>query len=75
MPASPIDKIELFHVALPPRREHKWTGQTGSRSAAIFLSSLTDAGGVSGWGESTALKDWAGEFGRYFGESSGNHPF
>ena len=70
MPASPIDKIELFHVALPPRREHKWTGQTEPIGGYILVK-LTDAGGVSGWGESTALKDWAGEFGRYFGESPG----
>ena len=26
-----------------------------------------------GWGEAPALKDWGGEFGRYFGESPGNH--
>jgi muconate cycloisomerase len=70
MPGNPIDKIELFHVALPPRREHKWTGQTEPIGGYILVK-LTDAGGVSGWGESTALKDWAGEFGRYFGESPG----
>ena len=68
MPVNPIEKIELFHVALPPRREHKWTGQTEPIGGYILVK-LTDAGGKSGWGESTALKDWAGEFGRYFGES------
>jgi muconate cycloisomerase len=68
MALSPIDKIELFHVALPPRREHKWTGQTEPIGGYILVK-VTDAAGLSGWGESTALKDWAGEFGRYFGES------
>ena len=28
MSNSPIASIELFHVVLPPRREHKWTGAT-----------------------------------------------
>ena len=68
MSLHPIEKIELFHVALPPRREHKWTGQTEPIGGYILVKA-SDAAGVSGWGESTALKDWAGDFGRYFGES------
>ncbi len=34
-----------------------------------LIVKMTDSSGRSGWGEATALKDWAGEFGRYFGES------
>ena len=30
---------------------------------------MTDADGRVGWGEAPVLKDWGGEFGRYFGES------
>ena len=30
---------------------------------------MTDDAGNVGWGEAPALKDWGGEFGRYFGES------
>src|SRR3954467_3920718 len=30
---------------------------------------MTDEDGRTGWGEAAALKDWGGEFGRYFGES------
>ena len=30
---------------------------------------MTDDAGHVGWGEAPALKDWGGEFGRYFGES------
>jgi muconate cycloisomerase len=33
------------------------------------LTRLTDDAGHVGWGEAPALKDWGGEFGRYFGES------
>ena len=25
-----VEKIDLFHVALPTRRTHKWKGLTGS---------------------------------------------
>ena len=32
---------------------------------------MTDDAGIVGWGEAPALKDWGGEFGRYFGESPG----
>ena len=32
---------------------------------------MTDAEGRSGWGEAPVLKDWGGEFGRYYGESAG----
>jgi muconate cycloisomerase len=33
------------------------------------LTRATSDAGVTGWGEAPALKDWGGEFGRYFGES------
>ncbi len=63
-----IERIELVSVALPRRREHKWTGAT-EPIGSYLLVKMTDAAGRVGWGEATALKDWAGEFGRYFGES------
>ncbi len=31
---------------------------------------MTDSAGHVGWGEAPALKDWSGEYGRYFGEST-----
>jgi len=68
MSDAPIAKIELHHVALPPRREHKWTGLTEPIGGYVLVE-MTDAGGVVGWGEAPALKDWGGDFGRYFGES------
>jgi len=68
MPESPIERVELIHVVLPPRREHKWTGAT-EPIGGYLLVKLTAQDGSVGYGECTALKDWAGEFGRYFGES------
>ncbi|MFM9888991.1 MAG: mandelate racemase/muconate lactonizing enzyme family protein [Burkholderiales bacterium] len=60
--------IETLLVAVPTRREHKWTGLTEPIGRYV-LTRLTDSAGRVGWGEAPALKDWGGEFGRYFGES------
>jgi muconate cycloisomerase len=68
IPNSVIETVELFHVVLPPRREHKWTGAT-EPIGSYLLVKLIAQDGSCGWGECTALKDWAGERGRYFGES------
>ncbi len=68
MPA--IKHIELVHVALPTRREHRWTGLTEPIGGYILLK-MTSDDGVVGWGEAPALKDWGGDYGRYFGESPG----
>jgi muconate cycloisomerase len=65
---SPIRSIETFHVSVPTRREHKWTGLTESIGGYVLVRAC-DADGNVGWGEAPVLKDWAGEFGRYFGES------
>src|SRR5947208_3531331 len=70
MSGRPIAAIETVHVALPTRREHKWTGLTEPIGGYILIK-MTDDGGAAGWGEAPALKDWSGEFGRYFGESPG----
>jgi muconate cycloisomerase len=70
MSEHPIDSIELFHVALPTRREHKWTGLQDPIGSYVIVK-MTDQAGRVGWGEAPVLKDWGGEFGRYFGESPG----
>lgn len=64
-----IQKIETMLVQLPTRREHKWTGLTEPIGKYLMVK-LTDEAGNVGWGEAPALKDWGGEFGRYFGEST-----
>ncbi len=63
-----IENIEVIHVALPTRREHKWAGLTEPIGGYVLVK-MTGANGVTGWGEAPALKDWGGDFGRYFGES------
>ena len=68
MADSPITSIELHRVALPTRREHKWTGLTEPIGGYILVK-MADENGLAGWGEAPVLKDWGGEYGRYFGES------
>ena len=70
MSDSPIAAVELFHVALPPRREHRWTGLTQPIGGYVLVK-MRDESGAAGWGEAPTLKDWGGEFSRYFGESPG----
>lgn len=64
-----IASIETMQVQLPTRREHKWTGLT-EPIGRYLLTRITDSDGRVGWGEAPALKDWGGEYGRYFGESA-----
>jgi muconate cycloisomerase len=68
MTESPIASIELHHVGLPTRREHKWTGLTEPIGGYVVVK-MTDRDGRAGWGEAPALKDWGGDFGHYYGES------
>lgn len=63
-----IKSVETLLVQLPTRREHKWTGLTEPIGRYILVR-MIDSDGRVGWGEAPALKDWGGEFGRYFGES------
>ena len=64
-----IKSIETLIVQLPTRREHKWAGLTEVIGRYVMVK-MTDSDGRVGWGEAPALKDWGGEFGRYFGESA-----
>src|SRR5579871_406548 len=66
----PIASFELRRVSLPTRREHKWTGLTEPIGGYVLVK-IADENGLAGWGEAPALKDWGGEFGRYFGETPG----
>ncbi len=62
-----IEKVEVYHIALPTRRVHKWKGLTGSIGGYLLVR-LTGDNGISGWGEAPAIKDWGGDHGRYYGE-------
>ena len=65
-----ITDIEIIHVVLPTRREHKWTGLTEPIGGYVLVR-MTGDNGTVGWGEAPALKDWGGDYGHYFGESPG----
>src|SRR5258708_13447433 len=67
--SSKIRSVETLVVALPTRREHKWTGLTESIGRYALLR-MTDNAGRVACGEAPALKDWGGEHGRHFGESA-----
>jgi muconate cycloisomerase len=69
MSIAPLADLELVHVSLPTRREHKWAG-LGESIGGYVLVKATAEDGTVGWGEAPVLKDWGGEFGRYFGESA-----
>jgi muconate cycloisomerase len=63
-----IHSVKTVTVQLPTRREHRWTGLTEPIGRYVLVRMSDDADHV-GWGEAPALKDWGGEFDRYFGES------
>ncbi len=65
-----IVKVETIHVQLPTRRVHRWTGLTEPIGGYILVK-VTGDGGQAGWGEAPALKDWGGDYGRYYGETPG----
>jgi muconate cycloisomerase len=65
-----IQEIEIIHISLPTRRVHKWTGLTGTIGGYVLIRMAGDDGTV-GWGEAPVIKDWGGDYGRYFGESPG----
>lgn len=64
-----IESVETLIVQLPTRLDHRWTGLNEVIGRYVIVK-MTDSDGRVGWGEAPALKDWGGEFGRYFGESS-----
>lgn len=65
-----VETVECIHVALPTRRRHQWTGLTESIGGYLLVK-VRGSDGTVGWGEAPVLKDWGGDFGRYFGETPG----
>ena len=63
-----ITQVETFNVALPWRRLHKMAFPSGKLGNYVIVRVHTDDG-IDGIGESTVLKEWGGDHGRYFGES------
>jgi muconate cycloisomerase len=65
-----IKHVETIHVALPTRRVHRWSGLTEAIGGYVLVR-MTGDDGHTGWGEAPVLKDWGGDWGRYFGETPG----
>lgn len=69
-----IGKVETVHIALPTRRAHKWRGLTGDIGGYVLVR-LTGDNGLRGWGEAPVIKDWGGDYGRYYGETPGTSKY
>jgi L-alanine-DL-glutamate epimerase-like enolase superfamily enzyme len=67
-PATTIADIRAILIALPLRRDWRWRGLGQQLGRWVLVRLETEAGAV-GWGEATALADWGGDFGRYYGET------
>jgi muconate cycloisomerase len=63
-----ITQVETFNVALPWRRLHKMAFPSGKLGNYVIVRVHT-SDGIQGLGEATVIKEWGGDYGRYFGES------
>ncbi len=63
-----ITKIETIPIRLPTRRVHQWASLTTPIGVYVIIKLHTDDGLV-GLGEAPVLKDWGGDYGKYFGET------
>lgn len=63
-----ITEIEIIPIRLPTRRVHQWASLTTPIGVYVIIKLHTD-GGLVGLGEAPVLKDWGGDYGKYFGET------
>lgn len=63
-----IDSIETIPIRLPTRRVHQWASLTTPIGVYVIVKLHTEDG-LTGHGEAPVLKDWGGDYGRYFGET------
>ncbi len=63
-----ITKIETIPIRLPTRRVHQWASLTTPIGVYVIIKLHTDEG-LIGLGEAPVLKDWGGDYGKYFGET------
>lgn len=66
-----IADYTLFEVSIPTRRKHTWATSTVDVGQGYVILKITTDDGIEGFGEATAMPEWGGDFGRYFGESAG----
>jgi len=63
-----ITQIETIPIRLPTRRVHQWASLTTPIGVYVIIKLHTDEG-LIGLGEAPVLKDWGGDYGKYFGET------
>jgi muconate cycloisomerase len=63
-----IAAVEAFVVALPWRRLHRMALPADTLGRYVIARVRTDDG-PEGLGEATVMKEWGGDYGRYFGET------
>jgi muconate cycloisomerase len=63
-----ITNIETIPIRLPTRRAHQWASLTTPIGVYVIVKLYTDQDLV-GLGEAPVLKDWGGDYGKYFGET------
>jgi muconate cycloisomerase len=63
-----ITAVETIPIKLPTRRVHQWSSLTTPIGVYVIVKILTDDG-LTGYGESPALKDWGGDYMKYYGET------
>ena len=63
-----ITKIETIPIRLPTRRVHQWASLTTPIGVYVIVKLYTDQD-IVGLGEAPVLKDWGGDYGKYFGET------
>jgi len=61
-----IERVETFVVSLPERRPHQMASIKQKQGDYVIVR--IEAEGAVGFGEATVLKEWGGDFGRYYGE-------
>ena len=65
-----IASYELYEISIPTRRKHTWASSTADVGQGWVILKITTDDGIEGYGEATAMPEWGGDFGRYFGESA-----
>jgi L-alanine-DL-glutamate epimerase-like enolase superfamily enzyme len=65
-----LAEIETLVCAMPKRRDWTQHGIAKTLEHRVLLR-LATRDGVEGWGEATALAQWGGIEGRYYGETTG----
>ena len=63
-----LEQLETFTISVPSRTDFRWLSL--SRPLGEFVLIRIRAGGIEGWGEIVALRDWGSFDGRRHGETS-----